>query len=85
MVSIGRERSMTDCNHEEADIRIVVHVVQAIQDPNVSSVLVRTGHGRGCYPGEKVEPIQRYQSGCESVGCVWNGAQLFINQHQFHW
>lgn len=42
MVSIGTERSMTDCNHEEADTRIVVHVVHAIQDPNVSSVLVRT-------------------------------------------
>ena len=42
MVSIGTERSMTDCNHEEADTRIVVHVVHAIQGPNVSSVLVRT-------------------------------------------
>ena len=32
---------MTDCNHEEADTRIAVHVDHAIQDSNVSSVLVR--------------------------------------------
>ena len=33
---------MIDCNHEEADTKFVVHVVHAIEDPNVSSVLVRT-------------------------------------------
>lgn len=34
MVSVGNGRPMTDCNHEEADTIIVVHIRHAIQDPN---------------------------------------------------
>ncbi|CAB3996630.1 Hypothetical predicted protein [Paramuricea clavata] len=35
-------RSMPECNHEEADTRIVVHVLHAIQVEQAKSVLVRT-------------------------------------------
>lgn len=33
---------MADCNHEEADTRIVVHIVHAIQSGNAKSIIVRT-------------------------------------------
>ena len=42
MISIGSDRSMPECNHEEADTRIVVHILHAIQDNKAKSVLVRT-------------------------------------------
>ena len=42
MISIGSDRSMPECNHEEADTRIVVHILHAIQDNEAKSVLVRT-------------------------------------------
>ena len=42
MISIGSDRSMPEYNHEEADTRIVVHILHAIQDNKAKSVLVRT-------------------------------------------
>ncbi|KAK3750309.1 hypothetical protein QZH41_001768 [Actinostola sp. cb2023] len=42
VISIGSDRSMPECNHEEADTRIVVHVLHAIQVDQSQSVLVRT-------------------------------------------
>ena len=42
-ISIGVDRSMAECNHEEADTRIVVHVLlHAIQADQAKSVVVRT-------------------------------------------
>ena len=42
-ISIGVDRSMAECNHEEADTRIVVHVlIHAIQADQAKSVVVRT-------------------------------------------
>lgn len=42
VISIGLDRSMPECNHEEADARIVVHVLHAIQADQAKSVVVRT-------------------------------------------
>ena len=42
MISIGSDRYMPECNHEEADTRIIVHVLHAIQADQAKSVLVRT-------------------------------------------
>ena len=42
MISIGSDRSFPECNHEEADTRIVIHVLHAIQAEQTKSVLVRT-------------------------------------------
>ena len=42
MISTDSDRSMPECNHEEADTRIVVHVLHAIQIEQAKSVLVRT-------------------------------------------
>jgi hypothetical protein len=42
VISIGAITSMPDCNHEEADTRIVVHLIHAIQDEHTESVVVRT-------------------------------------------
>ena len=33
---------MPDCNHEEADTRIVIHLCDALRSSNISSALVRT-------------------------------------------
>ena len=41
MVSIGNDDMMPDCNHEEADTRIVVHVVHALNQGTLK-VHVRT-------------------------------------------
>ena len=42
VISIGSDRSMPECNHEEADTRIVVQVLHAIQVNQAKSVLVTT-------------------------------------------
>ena len=42
VISIGVDRSIPECNHEEADTRIVVHVFHAIQADQAKSVEVRT-------------------------------------------
>ena len=44
VISIGLDISMPECNHEEADTRIVVHVLHAIQVDQVKSVLVSYGY-----------------------------------------
>ena len=41
VISTDSNRSMPECNHEEADTRIVVHVLHAIQVEQAKSVLVR--------------------------------------------
>lgn len=45
MVTVGTnipDIAMTDCNHEEADTRIIPHVVHAIQVSQATTILVRT-------------------------------------------
>lgn len=42
VISVGVDRSMPECNHEEADTRIVVHVLHAIQADQAKSVVDRT-------------------------------------------
>ncbi|CAB4034500.1 Hypothetical predicted protein [Paramuricea clavata] len=42
VISIGSATAMTDCTHEEADTRIVVHILHAIQVEEAKTVLVRT-------------------------------------------
>ena len=42
MIYIGSATAMTDCTHEEADTRIVVHILHAIQVEEAKTVLVRT-------------------------------------------
>ena len=42
VISIGLDRSMPECNQEEADTRIVVHILHAIQADQVKSVVART-------------------------------------------
>ena len=42
MISIGSVTAMTDCTDEEADTRIVVHILYAVQVEEAKTVLVRT-------------------------------------------
>ena len=42
VISIGVDRSIPECNNEEADTRIVVHVLHAIQADQARSAVVRT-------------------------------------------
>lgn len=43
VVSLSSEISMGQCNHEEADTRIVIHVRDAL-DGKAESILIRTVH-----------------------------------------
>lgn len=42
VVTVGSDSVMPECNHEEADTRIVVHILHAIQDGQAKAVLVRS-------------------------------------------
>ena len=42
MICICFATALTDCTHEEADTRIVVHILHAIQVEEAKTVLVRT-------------------------------------------
>lgn len=42
VIAIGSERSMPDCSHEEADTRIVVHILHAVHAEYARKILVRT-------------------------------------------
>ena len=41
MVAIGTSSTMPDCNHEEADTRMVVHVMHALQQ-GLATIQIRT-------------------------------------------
>lgn len=41
-MSHGSSNPMTECNHEEADTRIVVHLLHALSSDNVNTIEVRT-------------------------------------------
>lgn len=42
VITIGSFNDMADCTHEEADTRVVVHILYAIQVDLMKTILVRT-------------------------------------------
>ena len=83
VVSIGASTPMKKCNHEEADTRVVVHIVHAQEEgADYSSAHRRY---RCCSHPCRHIPL----SDCDSsfgrhLGCLWHGQKLQVFPHKRH-
>lgn len=85
VISIGLDRPMPECNHEEADARIVVHVLHAILADQAKSVVVRTVDADVIvFLVGKFHYLGAIQPEFGLVGRVWNRTQFLIHKHQHH-
>ena len=72
---------MGQCNHEEADTRIVVHARHALET-GAESILVRTVNTDivVILVGKLYDLA--LQQLCKNVGRIWHGTSFLIHQHQ---
>ena len=66
---------MGECNHEEADTRIVVHIQHALQNGARWDRCVSYSYWQVPRPCCQ-RPIARY------MGSFWDGSKLLLHQHQ---
>ena len=77
MVSHGSEHALGQCNHEEADTRVVVHVRHALER-GAESVFVRTvDTDVVMILVGKIHDLLAYNQLSKVWACVWHGAPLF--------
>ena len=73
VIAFGSERSMPNCGyHEEADTRIMVHILHSVQAEYARKVLVRTADTDAVGKYHFLKEIQ-------PMGALWNGTKSQIH------